>query len=90
MNGDDGGRVGVRHLQVDDLVAGYVRGLPVVHGVSIEGSEVVVDVTQHGPGDPACCPTQRVSRRFRYADGRLIDTAPPPKETVPAGDETSR
>lgn len=54
-----------------------------VHGVSIEGQEVVVDVTQHGPGDPACCPTQRVSRRFRYADGRLVDTAPPPPSAPP-------
>ena len=54
-----------------------------VHGVSIEGQEVVVDVTQHGPGDPACCPTQRVSRRFRYTDGRLVDTAPPPPAAPP-------
>ena len=57
-----------------------------VHGVSIEGSEVVVDVTQHGPGDPACCPTQRLARRFRFADGRLVDTAPPPAPAaVPEG-----
>lgn len=54
-----------------------------VHGVSIEGNEVVVDVTQHAPGDPACCPTQRASRRFRHADGRLVDTAPPPASASP-------
>jgi hypothetical protein len=54
-----------------------------VHGVAIEGSEVVVDVTQHGPGDPACCPTQNVKRRFRFADGRLVDTAPPPATPGP-------
>ena len=56
-----------------------------VHGVAIEGTDVVVDVTQHGPGDPACCPTLRTSRRFRYADGRLQDTAPPPPGTGPEG-----
>lgn len=59
-----------------------------VHGVTIEKNEVVVDVTQHGPGDPACCPTQRLSRRFRYADGRLVDTAPPPP--APPGESDSR
>ncbi|HZN04272.1 MAG TPA: hypothetical protein VFD06_11885 [Candidatus Polarisedimenticolia bacterium] len=60
-----------------------------VHGVSIEGNEVIVDVTQHGPGDPVCCPTQRVTRRFRYADGRLTDTAPPPPSEGPPVGEAS-
>jgi len=66
-----------------------------VNGLSIDGSEVVVDLTQHGPGDPACCPTQNVTRRFRFADSRLVDTAapsPPPADgTVPpAGSPASR
>jgi hypothetical protein len=56
-----------------------------VHEIRIEGSDVLVDVTQQGPGDPACCPTQNVTRRFRFADGRLTDTAPPPAG-APAGD----
>ena len=49
-----------------------------VNGLSIEGNDVIVDLTQHGPGDPACCPTQNVKRRFHFADSRLVDTAPQP------------
>jgi hypothetical protein len=55
-----------------------------VHEIRIEGSDVLVDVTQQGPGDPACCPTQNVTRRFHFADGRLVDTAPPPAPSQPA------
>lgn len=54
-----------------------------VNGLSIEGSDVIVDLTQQGPGDPACCPTQNVKRRFRFADSRLVDTAP---QTAPPAD----
>ncbi|HET8946340.1 MAG TPA: hypothetical protein VFQ07_05105 [Candidatus Polarisedimenticolia bacterium] len=50
-----------------------------VHGVRIEGTDVLVDVTQQGPCDPACSPTQNTTRKFHFADGRLVDTAPPPK-----------
>src|SRR2546425_6062121 len=40
------------HLQVTDLVAGYVRGLPVVHGVSIEVDrrEIVTLIGPNGAG----------------------------------------
>jgi len=40
------------HLQVNDLVAGYVRGLPVVHGVSIEVDrrEIVTLIGPNGAG----------------------------------------
>src|SRR2546427_11709779 len=40
------------HLQVTDLVAGYVRGLPVVHGVSIEVGrrEIVTLIGPNGAG----------------------------------------
>ncbi len=48
-----------------------------VHEIRIEGSDILVDVTQQGPGDPACCPTQKTTRKFHFADGKLVDTAPP-------------
>jgi len=40
------------HLQVESLVAGYVRGLPVVHGVSIEVGrrEIVTLIGPNGAG----------------------------------------
>ena len=48
------GRAGVseRQLEVQDLVAGYVRGLPVVHGVSLEvdRGEIVTLIGPNGAG----------------------------------------
>ena len=40
------------HLQVTDLIAGYVRGLPVVHGVSIDVDrrEIVTLIGPNGAG----------------------------------------
>ena len=40
------------HLQVNDLVAGYVRGLPVVHGLSIavDRREIVTLIGPNGAG----------------------------------------
>jgi ABC-type branched-subunit amino acid transport system ATPase component len=47
-----GGHVAAPHLKVSDLVAGYVRGLPVVHGVSIEVDrrEIVTLIGPNGAG----------------------------------------
>jgi branched-chain amino acid transport system ATP-binding protein len=44
--------VGAPHLQVDGLVAGYVRGLPVVQGVSIDVArrEIVTLIGPNGAG----------------------------------------
>ena len=43
---------GVAHLNVHELVAGYVRGLPIVHGVSIEvrRGEIVTLIGPNGAG----------------------------------------
>jgi branched-chain amino acid transport system ATP-binding protein len=40
------------HFRIDDLVAGYVRGLPVVHGVSIDVDrrEIVTVIGPNGAG----------------------------------------
>ena len=49
-NIEPGGRA--PHLQVSDLVAGYVRGLPVVHGISIavDRREIVTLIGPNGAG----------------------------------------
>ena len=39
-----------------------------LEGGSIENGFVLVDVIQHGPDEPACCPTQAVTRKY---DGSL-------------------
>ncbi len=33
-----------------------------------EGDTLLLDVTEHGPDDPLCCPTRRTTRRYRIAD----------------------
>src|SRR5262245_65457537 len=50
--GEVGSSVGATHLEVTGLVAGYVRGLPVVHGVSISVArrEIVTLIGPNGAG----------------------------------------
>src|SRR5262245_25285188 len=50
--GEVGSSVGATHLEVTGLVAGYVRGLPVVHGVSINVArrEIVTVIGPNGAG----------------------------------------
>jgi len=45
----------------------------------VEG-EVQVDLTMHGPADPMCCPSEEVTRRFRYESGALLESDPPTDE----------
>ena len=42
----------------------------------VEGT-IELDVTMHGPGDPMCCPSMDVTRRFRLEDGALEEIDPP-------------
>lgn len=42
----------------------------------VEGT-IELDVTMHGPGDPMCCPSVDVTRRFRLEDGALQEIDPP-------------
>ena len=54
---DAGGRpVQIAHEFLGDRVD--------VEGLSVAERIVTVQMQIHGPNDPACCPTQRVSRRF--------------------------
>jgi branched-chain amino acid transport system ATP-binding protein len=77
-------------LQVSDLVAGYVRGLPVVHGVSLEVGrrEIVTLIGPNGAGKSTllkaiaglvACEAGRVR-----LGGRDV-TARPPHEVVASG-----
>ncbi len=39
--------------------------------LAVDGKEVIVQVTQHGDGDPMCYPTQRAERRFHVVQNGL-------------------
>ncbi|MGE5301502.1 MAG: META domain-containing protein [Acidobacteriota bacterium] len=43
-----------------------------VHSVVIRDGGIVVDMTVHGPRDPACCPTLREQRRFGVQGTSLV------------------
>lgn len=51
-----GGPVQIAHEYLGDRVD--------VEGLAVADRAVMVQMQIHGPSDPACCPTQRVSRRF--------------------------
>jgi hypothetical protein len=43
-----------------------------VQALRIVGEQVIVELIVHGPRDPLCCPTQRVTRRFALKSERLV------------------
>jgi len=47
-----------------------------VRAVAIEGSVVTVDLLAHARGEPLCCPTVEVLRRFDTSGGRLAAVDP--------------
>jgi heat shock protein HslJ len=46
-----------------------------VHSVLILNDQVVVAMTDHGPGDPLCCPTHEKTKRFAVRNDRLVPDA---------------
>ena len=43
-----------------------------VEALRLSGEQIAVELVVHGPSDPLCCPTQRVTRRFELKGERLI------------------
>ena len=85
-----GGHVSAPHLQVSNLVAGYVRGLPVVHDVSIEVArgEIVTLIGPNGAGKStllkAIAGLTATEGGHVWLDGRDV-TALPAHEVVSSG-----
>lgn len=52
----------------------------------IVGGRVLVDMVDHGPDDPVCCPTLKVRRTYMFSAGRiaLLSTAPLEQAAAPA------
>jgi hypothetical protein len=48
-----------------------------VSSVAIHSGELVVELTQHAPTDPLCCPSLETVRRFRLEHGSLIEIGAP-------------
>jgi heat shock protein HslJ len=46
-----------------------------VASLMVEDNRVAVGMVQHGPGDPACCPTQEVIKTFESRGGRLVEVS---------------
>jgi len=44
-----------------------------VKSLTIDGTQVIVELIGPGPGDPACCPTWNVRKVFSLEDGRLVE-----------------
>ncbi len=58
-------------VNVDTLFLGdRVR----LQGVGIQENEIVVNMIVHGPGEPMCCPTLQVIKRFTVRENRLVAT----------------
>jgi heat shock protein HslJ len=43
-----------------------------VHAVGMKDHEIFIRMSTHRPGDPLCCPTEEVSRRFALQADRLV------------------
>jgi heat shock protein HslJ len=46
-----------------------------MHSLAIDGGQIVVAMTVHGPKDPMCCPTLEVQKRWSVRDGHLVAVA---------------
>jgi hypothetical protein len=44
-----------------------------INSISIEDNRVAVDMVTHGPGDPLCCPTQRIVRTYTLQGDQLVE-----------------
>jgi len=47
-----------------------------VQGLAIASGQVIVNLLMPGPGDQACCPTQKVVQTFQVKGGKLVPVAP--------------
>jgi heat shock protein HslJ len=44
-----------------------------VDSMSVENNQIVVELVQHGPDDPMCCPSQRVIKTFALQGDQLVE-----------------
>ncbi|MGH7965407.1 MAG: hypothetical protein ACRERD_26955 [Candidatus Binatia bacterium] len=59
-----------------DTIAHSLGDRVLVHSISIKSGKVFVDLTTHGPNDPLCCPTVRVTKAYRFGEGGSFSNPP--------------
>jgi len=67
-------------------VASFLLGDRVqIKGMTFQNGEISVSMVAHGTRDPICCPTQTVSRRYKFQNNKLITLSmPAPTQIVAA------
>lgn len=53
--------------------------------IAVEHGEIVIEMIAHGPGEPLCCPTQRVRLRYVWHDGALEEVTREDTRDAPDG-----
>ncbi len=66
---------GLRDGRAESLGAVLVGDRVRIRSLSTEGADLVLEVVEAGPDDPACCPTQAALKRYRLWDGGLTLTS---------------
>ena len=46
-----------------------------VQSIEVTGDTIVIKMITHGPGDPMCCPSSAVVKRFAVTENRLVPVA---------------
>ena len=57
-----------------------------IRDARVEGTNVVLDLVQQGPGDAACCPTQKTTRRWSLTSAGLVEGEPVVEGTISTHD----
>jgi hypothetical protein len=70
---DQGGRpADVANAELGDRIE--------LKSLAVESGRVVVDMVTHGPSDPMCCPTMRVTQTYEFrGDGLVLIAQIPPE-----------
>lgn len=75
--------VGYRNDRIENLATVPLGDRVQVKAVRVHPAKLEADVVQAGPGDPACCPGDLVTRTWRYDDAGLQEL--PAEEAKPFG-----
>ena len=67
--------VGLQNGEAINLGTAWIGDRSRVEAISIEGSRIRLELLEHGPGDPACCPSREAEQSWVFRDGGLVRVA---------------